>query len=437
MGILESLPVQRIRPVGLWPFLLGTMRDHSGFGNHAVPAGGYWSTSGASDGLAIPSHTQRATVPDSPELQTNGHVSIFAWTDIQRLVFGTVVAKSDGGGTDYEFYVDGAGNIAVWDGAGVSSFAHDMTRAKSLAVTMSNGAVPAFSVDGAFVGNGGVPVVVTANDAPLDIGALYVGNPWINPLHGVLIYTDILTPSEISDLHDWSQRRFTPRKRWPGGGLDIPTLTGTAREPVHLDSIQTSRVSLVASETSGKLSNTGYDIESGGFIVAEDAATGERYIKCVTAGIISRRNIEAYGTWEFEFYKADASNLNIYPIASMIGTAAAAGQNCYRALFTNLEQIAIQRYDNGAFGSTLMGANAGYFDPVTRYKTRFTRSPTGIFYMYIKGGAFTEWVPAQADSGANPATDNTHTTSKYFVIDAAAGDRIYFDRQFAGVVSPI
>jgi len=224
MGIVESLPVQRVRPVLALPLYLGTMRDHSGYGNHAVPAGGQWGTSGNSDGFMVPAHAQRATIPDSPELQTNGHVSIFAWGYNRTHPLATVVAKSDGGGTDYEFYLDTAagGSICIWDGVGVSSLAHNVVGSRSLAVAMSNGEVPSFSVDGAFVGNGGAAAVVTANDAPLDIGSMYVGNPWLNPLFGVIIYTDILTQAEILSLHEWSQSRFTPRKQWPDAGLRYP-----------------------------------------------------------------------------------------------------------------------------------------------------------------------------------------------------------------------
>ena len=101
MGLVEDLPYTRgIRPVLFLPLWLGTMRDASGYGNHAVPAGGHWSASRGVDGYVVTSYHHRATIPDSPELQTNGHVSIFTWGDNRIHPPGTVVAKSGIGGTD-------------------------------------------------------------------------------------------------------------------------------------------------------------------------------------------------------------------------------------------------------------------------------------------------------------------------------------------------
>ena len=62
----------------------------------------------------------------------------------------------------------------------------------------------------------------------------------------------------------------------------------------------------------------------------------------------------------------------------------------------------------------------------TWYRIRITRSTSGVFTVYILGGNFTNWtlVSTTGGSGTNPVTDNTYTTSSYFVMDLDANDRV-------------
>lgn len=56
-----------------------------------------------------------------------------------------------------------------------------------------------------------------------------------------------------------------------------------------------------------------------------------------------------------------------------------------------------------------------------------TRTQTGVFTVYIKGGAFGNvytLVSTAGGSGSNPATDNTYTSSNFCVLDLDANDRI-------------
>ena len=73
-----------------------------------------------------------------------------------------------------------------------------------------------------------------------------------------------------------------------------------------------------------------------------------------------------------------------------------------------------------------------------QYDIRITRSATGVFTSYIKGGAFADWtlIDPTGGSGTNPVTDNTHTTSCCATIDMDAGDTFHKDEQYAGVLVP-
>ncbi len=72
-----------------------------------------------------------------------------------------------------------------------------------------------------------------------------------------------------------------------------------------------------------------------------------------------------------------------------------------------------------------------------RNKYRITRSATNVFTTYIQDGSGWEVVDATGGVGTNPFTDATVITSKYLTFALEAGDHIYKDVQFAGVVPPV
>ena len=124
----------------------------------------------------------------------------------------------------------------------------------------------------------------------------------------MMAYDVVLTPAEILSLHTWSQKQFTPRKQWPGGGLDIPTLTGTAGDPMFLDNFQTARTTLV-NETSGVLSNTSLTINTGTWALAEDAIG--KYILCVGNGQLQYNLQGASGFTTESFEETGAATLTL------------------------------------------------------------------------------------------------------------------------------
>jgi hypothetical protein len=71
-----------------------------------------------------------------------------------------------------------------------------------------------------------------------------------------------------------------------------------------------------------------------------------------------------------------------------------------------------------------MYSNMNYIKNFIWYRVRITRTITGIFTVWIKGDIFSDWtlISTIGGSGTNPATDNTHTTSRYFVLDLDTND---------------
>ncbi len=216
-----------------------------------------------------------------------------------------------------------------------------------------------------------------------------------------------------------------------------PGYTHRTGDPLFLDNIQTARVTL-ANITSGRVSNTPHTVRSGTWALNEDADTGERYIECVVAGIIARRNLFARGTPEFDVEKGGGTNsLNL--LFSVVAPTdwADSAQNGYMYQFGSTERAVLRRITAGVSTPIAM-SDAAYVVNNQRYKIRISVSAAGVFTAYIMGGTFANWtLVSAAGGGSNPVTDNTHTTSVYAVFDFDAGDRLYLDRQFAGVLAPV
>jgi hypothetical protein len=213
-----------------------------------------------------------------------------------------------------------------------------------------------------------------------------------------------------------------------------PGYTPRTGDPLFLDNIQSARVTL-ADETSGKLSNTPYTIESGTWAVKEDSSTGERYVNSEAFSLMTRRNVDAYGTWQVEATKTlDAGTWFFAPIASVAAGTSDSAQNGYFFVITSGEQFQLQRRTAGA-ATVIMASSAGQIAAGQRFKLRITRSAAGEFTVYVDTGSGWALMDSSA-AGSNPVTDNNHTASLYSVFDIDTGDRLYLDRQYAGVVTP-
>jgi hypothetical protein len=125
----------------------------------------------------------------------------------------------------------------------------------------------------------------------------------------------------------------------------------------------------------------------------------------------------AYGEWEFNFNKKlDMNTIVVYPIQTENDFSG----NGYRLSIKYNEAIELDKITNGAYGGNIFYSGEGYIDPNTDYHIKITRSLAGVFTVYIKGGDF-GW---DSWTTVGTATNNTYTTSNYFVADLDAGDKV-------------
>lgn len=148
---------------------------------------------------------------------------------------------------------------------------------------------------------------------------------------------------------------------------------------------------------------------------------------CNTAGTIAIPSKQAYGTWEFAVYKG-ADN-NRYSVCFITNKMEAPGgsANDYRIQLETDERFKLLRV-----GTLMCSSAISYIQNNIWYKIKITRSLVGEFTLYIKGGNFVPTVGMDGwtlvsvvdGSGSNPTTNNTDTSSVFFLLDLDAGDAI-------------
>jgi len=153
---------------------------------------------------------------------------------------------------------------------------------------------------------------------------------------------------------------------------------------------------------------------------------GTKFIEQVTAGVLAIPSETAYGEWSFDWMKgADGNNLYI----SFINNTNSLFTSTYSFIASNNEAVGLLK--NGSSSGMGITANS-YITNNTWYRIKITRSTAGAFTVLIKGGAFTAtagydgWtlVSVTGGSGSNPVTDQTYSSSNYFVLDLDALDRV-------------
>jgi len=143
------------------------------------------------------------------------------------------------------------------------------------------------------------------------------------------------------------------------------------------------------------------------------------------AGIAYINQDKAYGTWEFDVNKVGADNRIILSFIRSNTAGAVNNGEGYALDINNNEEVKLHRVNEGSY-TVLFETAASYIAINTDYRIKITRSLAGIFTVYIKGGTFgwDDWTTVVADSGTNPVTDNTYTTSNYLVADLDSTDTI-------------
>lgn len=174
---------------------------------------------------------------------------------------------------------------------------------------------------------------------------------------------------------------------------------------------------------------------SGSYKVAESVATG-KYLIGVTNGLTVIQSNQAHGTFEMDFYKSDAGTY-VYALISSNENKLSASQQSYSIGIDNQQRVFFGRANSNTFLNNILArTTANYVAINTWYKFRITRTTTGVFTIYIKGGAFTDWtlVSTTGGSGTNPVTDNTYTKSNYLVVNLGTNDRITNIKLLDGII---
>lgn len=169
----------------------------------------------------------------------------------------------------------------------------------------------------------------------------------------------------------------------------------------------------VANQTSGFLSNTGFEILAGTWKV--DIDSEGKYIECVAAGQLAIPTLQAFGAWQFSVNWANTANsLNVMFSASEKAAPSDGSQNGYmyalRLIGSNLHLLF--ELSSGV-ETQRIGTNTGSPVVSTWYDILLTRNTDSTWGFSIDG----------VDVGAGD-TDATHATSDYLILDMDAGDKV-------------
>lgn len=180
----------------------------------------------------------------------------------------------------------------------------------------------------------------------------------------------------------------------------------------------------LANETTGFLSNTGWDIVSGTWLAQWSGDSFKKELACVSSGRTSRQCTQAYGTWEFDIYHAATTNTRVYFIAST--TDAFTGTNDgYMFSVLSTRRLTLHKITGGA-ASTLFATGASYVADDAYTKYRITRTPAGEFTGYYSPDGGITWnivtIGGAGSGGSNPVTNNDFTDSVYCVFDIDTND---------------
>jgi hypothetical protein len=184
-------------------------------------------------------------------------------------------------------------------------------------------------------------------------------------------------------------------------------------------------VTIASSVGSGEIG--GFHIGTGTWKISEDG--DGKWLECVSAGYVWISSFQPYGTWEWDLNKSETGLVYVLFIADTKGIETATGQDGYNLLVNSAEQVILREATNGS-GANLMLAASGTATVGTSQTYRVTRSPAGVFRVYLNGTLVT------ASSGSNPVTDTTVGGSNYVVLDMDAGDKIRNFKFRVGDVTP-
>ena len=179
-----------------------------------------------------------------------------------------------------------------------------------------------------------------------------------------------------------------------------------AKKTIYRNTFEDAPVSLGTSS----VDLNGFTPISGTHKISQDT-TKKKWLENVTVGTVFNRNERAYGTFQADLYLTASGQTIAW---NFTNTKQDSSGNGYRLTVSGTGGIYLARITAG--GSATQGYSAlGYIALNTKYQIRVIRSHIGVFSFYVRGGAYSSWtlVSVVGGGGANPFTDNTHTTSLF------------------------
>ncbi len=427
MGILDTLPDGLAQDVilAVLPHE-GSLRDRSSGGATITPSGGLVWRGGDRDRITGNGSSGTIDCGVFSSADFSAGITVFSGFSLDRLTGSADIQVIFGGSS--ALYLDISNDRLRSFASGLNAISLggittlQESRHYSAAYVYDGSTTQYLYLDGSEDNSGATSGTMTLGSVQLMRATAGVGRYLGGSILTLLLFDRGLLATEIAALHAWEQRLSTARRQWQGGGLDYSGAEFTG-EPRYLDNIQTARVSL-ADETSGLLSNTPYRIVSGAWRVVEDTTTGRRAIECMTAGRLARRNLHPYGTHHLKVEHVGATRNTM--ISSNTETLGGGSKNGYDVTLTSGDDLRLIRYLSGATANLFLDDAGAY--PDGEYDIRLTRALDGTITVYVNN------VLVDPLSGSNPVVDTNVTASLYMLFDYDPGDRLYLDRQYAGVV---
>lgn len=193
--------------------------------------------------------------------------------------------------------------------------------------------------------------------------------------------------------------------------------------PIYYDTFESYAVTPVAKAV-GSMCGP-FIVTANSLVITVDAA-GKKWVRggvpayCSGIGTYSENN--AYGTYELDYIKGHGTTDTPYfgLICNNRVPYPTAGLNGYMLAGDLLERLIIYRVTNGAAVAGVVVTVANEIVVGTAYTVRIVRRAGGQITLYIRGGAYPDFVLANTDGTGttNPATDNTYTSGQFFNIGA-------------------
>ena len=252
----------------------------------------------------------------------------------------------------------------------------------------------------------------TVASSMLEIGGQIGGMNYrlLGKLADLRLYTSNLTAAERTALYNDGAKRLVSR-----------------------NDLKDAAVTL-ADVTAGTIPGTDIEVVGGTAAITQDT-TGpfRKWLKSIANSTTTFLSKQAYGTWYWRF-TTDGSTSDFQLMGALKGTYTLAGNTGYFVEYT-ATNITLYRTSGGGAYTLLMQA-AAYLAASTAYELCVTRTISGVWTLYIRGGAYAAWTKIAASSGSNPVTDNTYTTSAYFSQYLLTNGRFAGFCALAGVIDP-